>query len=213
MDAVWQALLEQVGDTAPASWISQLQPASLHEGQLILNPAPGRRDLLRFVNDARKQQLAELLRRVTGKSLRISVELASEASSSQANQSAPDATRSSGRSSAHPSARASGPAQRGRPDHRAATPARVSGTGAHARGRAAPSMQDLAQAHQLPLVKQILENFDASVIDFRPAAAQSSAASTHDHVAPEAGEDEDAKQGEATDDDLFDTAHDQPHEE
>lgn len=71
---VWSAVLASVAGKAPLSWVGALELARLEGGQACLALKPGRRELYSFVAmPARKEQLANLLKSVLGRPVRVEI--------------------------------------------------------------------------------------------------------------------------------------------
>jgi hypothetical protein len=99
-----------------------LTPQRLDGGTIHVAPAPGRRDLLKFMTSQRREQLGQMLGQILGRPLRVQM--------------------ASGSSPAP--GRPAGPAPRARP---------------------AASEQERQEAMNLPLVRDLLEAFDVTLVD------------------------------------------------
>ena len=124
-DELWQQVIEATGNKPALSWLKGMQVVSLQGGNLKLTVAAGQRDMIKFVNDARRQQLAELVGSILGRRIRVEV------------------------------------AARDEPAVEPATPKR----GVDAEGR--------KKAMELPLVKQLDQVFEITLIDVRPNGEES----------------------------------------
>ena len=127
-DAVWKALLEKADGQRSLSWVRNLTLDRVDGSAVHIDTKPGCADLKGFVDDNRRQQLAQLLAPVVGRPVRV---LFAESGSQ--------------------------PRQPDRPP---------------AMAGAQPSSASLTQtardgAMKLPLVKDVLEMFDATIVDVR----------------------------------------------
>ena len=70
---MWAKLLEAVADKPAMTWVRSLDVLKLAGSTLELVARPGQRDIVAFVSDSRRAQLAELMESATGRRLRIGV--------------------------------------------------------------------------------------------------------------------------------------------
>jgi hypothetical protein len=73
-----QALRDRLHDKPAFAWLDHFRIGELGESQIVLEPLPGQRGLLRMVTEARKQQLAEHFGQLLGRSIRVKVQEPSE---------------------------------------------------------------------------------------------------------------------------------------
>jgi hypothetical protein len=126
-----QILARAAANQATGAWVSALELASVADGVATVRARPGRRDMLRFMSDARRDQLARWLSDALGRGVRVQIEAAGDA---------------------------------------------ASGTDAVPRGEATPAVQgDRQAAMALPLVRQIMEHFDATLVQVTRRSPASSA--------------------------------------
>jgi len=146
--AIWSALLEHTADKPSASWVRGLEMRSFDGRRAVVTPLPGQRDLGKFLNAQRCEQLAAMIGQVIRKPVKVEVD-------TDAAGAAPPAGPGSGAAA--------------EPD---------------ARGPAAGPVMDRQQALALPLVRQVLELFDATLIDVAPEQAQAPAPTPPAAAAP-----------------------------
>jgi hypothetical protein len=130
--AIWSAVLEQMADKASAAWVRGLEMRSFDGRRAVVTPLPGQRDLAKFLNPQRCEQLAAMIGQVIRAPVKVEV---------GAEPAAPTAGDGSAPAVPDPGAPAAKPAI------------------------------DRKQALNLPLVHQVLELFDATVIDVAPEQA------------------------------------------
>jgi len=118
---VWRAVLAAVAGRNALSWVGMLQLTGLDKRVAHVAAAPGKREVLRFFSDRQKNQLADLLRDITGQRYTIQLDQPANATAATATPTTPDR----------------------------------------------PTSQQRREALSLPLVKQILDLFDAELVDVR----------------------------------------------
>lgn len=127
-DKVWDALLQSISERPALSWIRWLRLVQLDSDCAHVAAVPGRREVMKFLTDRQKGQLAELLRPILGRPVRIQLE--------------------------------DPPPVPAEVDEPAAAGQDVTPAGPRLSPR---------QALSLPLVRQVLEMFDADLVEVRPA--------------------------------------------
>lgn len=149
------------------AWVRQLAMTKVEGQSVHLVPLPGHREILGFMTPPRQAQLAALLGEILGHSVRVSV-------------AAPPLDAGAGVTgspSAAPAADAGAP--RG---PRAPLPARPSFASAMASRPASPppgqASADRDKVLNLPLVRQLMELFDASIVDVRAETAATESQAT-----------------------------------
>lgn len=139
-EMVWDAVLARVAEKPSMSWVKHLALRRIEGAQAHLLAVSGGRELIQFVTGPRREQLAELLKQVLGRPVRIEIAASSPESGSSA----------------------------------AASP-NINGPRPPGAKRAAVSPSDWQKALTMPLVKQVLDVFDAAIVSIepeRPAAAE-----------------------------------------
>ena len=154
--AVWAGVTQAVGDKPSMSWARGLTLRHLDETTARVAPLPGRRELAAFVDEKRRGQLADLLKPLLGRPVRVEIE-------------AGDSTGLAG---------VGGGVGQGGLASNAGLP-RNGGAGTRAE-------RDLAMGW--PLVKQVMEVFDATLIDVRSVLAAAPPAVEGDTGASPIGE-------------------------
>jgi hypothetical protein len=134
--AIWSAVLEQTADKASAAWMRGLEMRSFDGRRAVVTTLPGHRDLAKFLNAQRCEQLALMIGQVIRRPVKVEVDAEAAA--------APASEPGAREAAAEPEARA---------------PA------------AGPAMNQ-QQALALPLVRQVMELFDASLLDVAPERMQ-----------------------------------------
>jgi len=133
----WASLLESIGNKPSMAWAHHLTPVRFDTTAFHITPRPGHRDMIGFVTASRCQQLADLLKPILGKPIRVQLDTAT-----------PDIL----------------PAPENVPQTRNSS--RVNGRQPATQGT------DRALAMKLPLVKQVLEVFDTTMVAVsRPTGA------------------------------------------
>ncbi len=149
--AAWSKLLEQVDQKPAMAWARQLGLKRFDQGVAYLAPLPGQRELAGFVTQPRREQLAEMLKSITGRPIRVELEPITATTLNEAHP-------TNGHTPPTP-----GPApsttDQAAPHAHTPTPTRPGG----------PTPSDRQQALALPLVKQIMDVFDATLVDAQPA--------------------------------------------
>ncbi|MCC7146773.1 MAG: DNA polymerase III subunit gamma/tau [Phycisphaeraceae bacterium] len=149
---LWQEVVAQANQRqAMAGWVNLLQCEAFDGQSARVGPRPGGRDLNRFLGDRQKQQLAEIFTRVLGRPVRVQW-AAVPAPGSVIDESAADASRTA-------------------PRRHEAVSANIPGV-AGAEPTRALSVAERRAVFDLPLVKQIAEQFEVSLISSRSAAEQ-----------------------------------------
>ena len=128
----WTRLLESIGNKPAMAWAQHLTPMRIDATTIHVTAQPGHRDVIGFVNAHRCQQLADLLKPILGRPIKVAL----DTTNAQTNQDL-----------ASPAKPVSG-----QPDSAA---------------RPSTKQADRDQVMQLPLVKQVLEVFDATVVSAR----------------------------------------------
>lgn len=162
LGTAWDQLLASVGDKPFMSWVRQLTPIRADAQSLYIDTLPGNRDLRGFVDDRRLDQLATLLRPILGRPVRVRFVSGSDRNTLIEPETVP----------APPPL-----------DTQSASANRAATTGVPPRRS---DRTDFEKALQLPLVKQVLAVFEATLVDARPepparsgTAADSTPRATH----------------------------------
>jgi hypothetical protein len=99
---IMATLRQQFQDKPAFAWLDHFSIVELGQQQVTLAPTPGQRGLLRMVTDGRKQQLAEQLGEILGRSVRVQLREPGEGPAAQAG---PDESSGAGASHEAKSAR------------------------------------------------------------------------------------------------------------
>ncbi|MCE9592066.1 MAG: hypothetical protein K8S99_16280 [Planctomycetes bacterium] len=139
----WAALLASIADKPQAAWVRSFTLRSLNEGVAHLAVRPGNRDMVSYATQ-RREDLAQMLGRIVGRPVRVEIDAAVSAPPVSRDIDAPGGD-------ADDAPASTGPAN--------SNPALPSD-----RGR---RMQD---AMALPLVREVMNLFDATIVEVRSAA-------------------------------------------
>lgn len=169
-DALWQALLDAHGRKAALGWLATLMPVGLQGHTLGLQLRPGQRAMVRFLGPRQQQQLAQMLSQLTGLPMKVDLNLAASGDAGD------------GPATSH--------------SHAGDDPNDDSGSisgGASGGGGVITAAQRQA-AMDLPLVRELLESFDLSLVEVRQGEAgnDSSIADNDDEEASDAAASDDA---------------------
>lgn len=142
---VWDRLLRSVQEKPPLAWAQQLTLRAL-DGQVAHVAAlPGHREMIRFMNPDRRKQLGQLLQSVLGRPVSVEVDPSPIDGSMDVNNGDEVSAAHDGR-----------------------TTERGNGAGGTVgTARRMPTQAERAAAMELPLVKQVLEVFDATLVGVR----------------------------------------------
>ena len=75
-DDLWRRLITAIDDRPTMSWARHLALVRLDQSVVHVTPQPGHRDLIGFVNAHRRQQLAELIKPILGRPIRVELDTA-----------------------------------------------------------------------------------------------------------------------------------------
>ena len=137
---MWDQLLAQITNKPSMSWVHSFSLKNLDRGVAQLVAEPGNREILKFVTPPRRDQLAALLATVIGKPIRVELELP-------------------------PTFPTIPPPKPGVEAPRNPAPGISPGTSP---SPPADRTSRLQHAMALPLVKRVMEVFDAQIMDVRP---------------------------------------------
>lgn len=151
---MWDAVGRVVAQKKGLSWVRSLQPVSIDAQTVRLTAAPGQRAVLGFASTpANREQIAELFRQAIGRSPRVEIEPPA---------SPPVAAGPTTDVSVVPGV------QPPRPRRPAIPPPGTADPAAAAAGPRPLSQQDRQAIAALPLVRAVMEQFDARILDARP---------------------------------------------
>ena len=158
---VWQTVLKKIADQRPMAWARNLSLRKIDGPIAHLEAVSGRSDLKGFVNDQRRAQLAKLVEQVLGRPVRVTVDFS---------PSLPSFTPpppKSGRLESPPSS-ASRQHTRQNQEPNTYTHAGQTQPAIESSSTASLTQSVRDQAMKLPLVKQVLDVFDATIINVQP---------------------------------------------
>ena len=160
---VWQTVLKKIADQRPMAWARNLSLREIDGAIAHLEAVSGRSDLKGFINDQRRTQLAKLVEQVLGRPVRVTVNF----SPSQPSVPSPPSPPELGRLDSPPS---SNLREHTRHGHQQDTSAHGGLTQPAVERAPATSLTQSVrdQAMKLPLVKQVLDVFDATIINVQP---------------------------------------------
>lgn len=170
------------------SWLRRFTLKNLDERVAVIEALPGAGDLRKFVDERRRTQLAELLKTVVGRPVQVTLaphpeppEVPQEISQTITPDDSPDLAPNRPPSvSPNPRPEAVANTHPNRPSQPAPSP--LQGPPPRPPQGAAPT--DRQAAMRLPLVKKIMELFDASIMDVRPASSSRPSGSSPNPTPP-----------------------------
>jgi hypothetical protein len=179
--AAWLKMLDSLSDKPVMSWIKQLAVRRADEQSVVVDTLPGSRELRGFLDDRRLEQLGNLLGSILGRPIRISLETSGNPASIPMHE--PDANRT------RASLSQVRPPKPGTPAPGTAGNSGVPGVVVNPVTEKPGERVDYSRAMNLPLVRQVFEVFEATLINAHPEIPAGPPPATTDPENPNAGHD------------------------
>ena len=174
-EEVWQQVQQLASKIAPLVWVSHLQLVKADTHTAWLGPKPGRRDVMKFVTVQKnaREPLATFFQQLLGQTVQVEWHTAPSHSPSSSPTTVTPVPATSGSSASRSSPNS--------PDHDHAANFPITDT-----QTASSSMGERQAAMRLPLVRQVMDLFDATIVQVKaenvPDSQESQACEAADPV-------------------------------